>query len=173
LKTKLAVSFLIFLAIWGVYSLVHQYTQPKVGIKVGERAPNFELENLNGKTTNLSEFRGDMVILNFWATWCSPCNEEIPLLKNFYKENKDKKIVLLGINATSTERNKQKVSSFSQENHINYPVLLDTKGKYADIFQVNGYPTTFFIDEKGIIRDKYVGQLNNEKLLTFSKKFVK
>jgi peroxiredoxin len=163
MKTKLTVSFLIFLVLWGVYDVV-QHHKTQVGIEVGNRAPNIVLKNLNGKTTQLSNFRGDIVIVNFWATWCTPCHNELPVLNKFYKENKNKKIVILGLNATSTERNKLSVINFSKKNHMIYPILLDSNGKYSDLFQVKGYPITYFINSKGVIKRKYIGQITAQKL---------
>ncbi|WEG13662.1 TlpA disulfide reductase family protein [Pullulanibacillus sp. KACC 23026] len=163
MKTKLTITFLILLVIWGVYDVAQHY-KTQIGIKVGNRSPTITLKNVNGQRSKLTDFKGDIVIVNFWATWCTPCQNELPVLNKFYNEHKKQKTVILGINATSTEKDQQHVITFSKNNRINYPILLDTKGRYSDLFQVKGYPTTYFIDSRGIIKKIYVGQITAKKL---------
>lgn len=169
MKTKLTSCFLIIMVIWGVYDVVQHY-KTQVGIEPGNRAPDITLKNQYGATTKLSDYRGKIVVLNFWATWCTPCQEELPILNKLYNENKAKKVMILGLNATSTERNQSSVINFTQKNHLDYPILLDSNGTYSDLFQVKGYPTTYFINSKGIIKRIYIGQLTTQKLRSFLSK---
>lgn len=164
MKTKLTVVFLVILALWGIYDLYQDNLNSKVGINIGDKAPNIELKNLEGKTIHLSDFRGKTVIVNFWATWCTPCIEELPELKKFYKANQDKNLVILGVNVTGIEKSETGVRDFVSKHQLPYPIVLDTQNTYADLFQIKGYPTTYLINSNGIIKYKVSGQLNVKRL---------
>lgn len=127
------------------------------GLAVGEKAPDFELVNLNGEKVKLSDFQGKKVMLNFWATWCPPCKEEMPAMEKFYKiSNGD--VVILAVNIDP----QYNVKKYVDEMGISFPVLLDEKDKVNSIYQVLTIPTTFFIDEQGIIRHKYLSAMKFE-----------
>ncbi len=127
----------------------------------GYRAPDFALPDLNGKTVRLSELRGKPVLLNFWATWCPPCRKEIPDLQKFHEQYGDK-IVLLGINwGEDTEE----VKRFLKRYGATYPTLMDEKGKFFVLYQLTGLPTSFWIDEQGIIRGVWLGAMKAETMV--------
>ena len=119
------------------------------------QAPNFVLKNLHGKTVKLSDFQGKVIILDFWATWCPPCQAEIPHFVELQKDYGEKGLQIIGI---SLDRGRLKVvKSFARKYKINYPVLLgniEVTQKYGGI---RGIPTTFIIDQKGRIVKKFVG----------------
>lgn len=115
-------------------------------------APDFTLRNLKGDWVTLSDFRGQPVVLNFWATWCAPCRAEIPHLEELYTKYKDQGLVVLGAN---TETDYMKVKGFAQS-QISYSVLLDG-GTQAQAYDVKGIPCTYYIDRKGIVRHRSVG----------------
>ena len=115
-------------------------------------APDFTLRDLKGNQVSLSDFRGQPVVLNFWATWCSPCRVEIPHLEALYTKYKDQGLVVIGMN---TETDYMKVKYFA-EPQISYTVLLDG-GTQAQGYDVSGIPCTYYIDRKGIIRHRSVG----------------
>jgi peroxiredoxin len=120
-----------------------------------ETAPSFTLQDLNGKQVSLSDFKGKVVVLDFWATWCPPCVKEIPHFIELYEQYKDQGFAMVGISVD--REGAGVVSSFAQKYSINYPVLM-TDGRiekaYGDITSI---PTTFVIDKAGNIRQKYVG----------------
>ncbi len=121
----------------------------------GERAPDFNLENFAGGRTRLSDHRGEVVLLNFWATWCPPCVKEIPDFVKLYDRYRERGLVILGL---SVDRNPQSVlPAFIKRHKINYPVLLDDGRVAGDYGGITGIPTTFLIDREGIIRGRYVG----------------
>lgn len=123
---------------------------------VGKVAPVFQLEDLNGKTVSLKEFRGKVIVLNFWATWCAPCRAEMPSLENLYRNLKDKGLVIIGVSVDSSEKT---VQSFVKERGITFPILLDKRKEVSfDDYGVIGLPVTFLIDKKGIIVDKVFGE---------------
>ncbi len=118
-------------------------------------APDFELENFAGGKVNLSDYRGRVVLLNFWATWCRPCVAETPDLVDLYKKYRDRGLVVLGV---SVDRNPRAVLyPFIQKNKIDYPILLVNQRVASDYGGLTSIPTTFLIDREGIIRQQYVG----------------
>jgi len=122
--------------------------------RVGESAPDFQLENLDGQTISLSDFRGKPVLINFWATWCTFCRDEMPYLQQIYEEWSDKGLVVLTINIGESHL---EVEMFLQISDLSLPVLLDTNEKVAQKYNVPPIPTTFFIDRDGVIREKIIG----------------
>jgi peroxiredoxin len=130
----------------------------KVGIqpvKAGTKAPSFCLEDLNGKKSELKQYRGKVVFLNFWATWCGPCKEEMPSMEELSKRFKEKDFVFLAISVDYAGI--QPVKQFIEKHRYTFPVLIDPKCETLDLFQVKGIPTTFLIDKKGMIMGKATG----------------
>ena len=124
-------------------------------------AHDFTLKDLNGNDVKLSSFKGKAVIINFWATWCHPCREEIPDLQKGYDENKDNGLVILGVNI---KENESKVSKFAKDYKMTYPILLDIDGTTSDAYRVFGIPMSFFIDRNGLVKDSFIGMLTKEDL---------
>ena len=123
----------------------------------GFLAPDFTLDTLDGNTLTLSELRGKVVVVNFWATWCLPCREETPALEKAYEQYKDSGMVILGVNLTDQDSISE-VESFVQEFKLTYPILLDRDGTVSNsLYQIRGLPTTFFVNREGIIRTVVVG----------------
>lgn len=136
------------------------------GIKVGLKAPDFELETLEGKKVKLSDFAGKKVMLNFWATWCPPCKAEMPHMQKFYEEAGDK-IQILAVNIDP----KNNVAGFAEEMNLHFPILLDKNDKVMKMYQILSIPTTYFIDEDGIIRNKFIGAMSLDKMREFFENF--
>ncbi|PPA87989.1 hypothetical protein C4A76_10980 [Brevibacillus laterosporus] len=135
-----------------------------IGIKKGEQAPDFELNTLEGQKVKLSTYRGQKVILNFWATWCPPCQIEMPDLQEFHQDYRQKGVVILGVNLTATEKNMESVAGFVQQEGVTFPILLDVTREVAKRYQAISIPTSYFIDEQGIIRQKVIGPVNYEQI---------
>lgn len=134
----------------------------KVGLTEGKVAPNFKLKTINGKTVQLSDYRGENVIVNFWATWCPPCRAEIPDLQKLY-DNKD--VVILAVNLTGTEKSVDKVTEFVKEYEMTFPVLMDESLEVSTSYQVQAYPTSYMIDSAGRIQFKAIGAMNYDIML--------
>ncbi len=127
----------------------------------GFRAPDFAFEDLEGKVWRLSELRGKPVLLNFWATWCPPCRKEIPDLQAFHEQYGDR-IVLLGIN---WGEDPEDVKEFLERYGATYTNLLDKDGKFFVKYQLTGLPTSYWIDEEGIIRGMWLGAMSLEDMV--------
>lgn len=126
------------------------------GPQVGAQAPDFTLTTLDGKTLSLSQFRGKVVMLNFWASWCPPCRAEMPSVEKLYlRMKKTGDFVLLAVNVESNAR--QAIKDFAGKNSLNFPILLDQEQGAAKLYQVSGIPQTYIIDPRGVIVRKVEG----------------
>ena len=125
------------------------------GAKSSNMAPNFTLNDLNGKPHTLSSTKGKVVILDFWATWCPPCREEIPHFISLYGKYRRKGLEVIGI---SLDRGgTEPVRRFVDTNGINYPILMGDQKVTRDYGGIRSIPTTFIIDRQGRITEKFVG----------------
>jgi cytochrome c biogenesis protein CcmG/thiol:disulfide interchange protein DsbE len=124
-------------------------------IKSGKKAPNFRLQDLKGKQSELRHFKGKVVFLNFWATWCGPCKEEMPSIEALYNQFKERDFVFLSVSVDY--EGVKPVKEFIEKQRYTFPVLIDSQCETLDLFDVKGIPTTFLIDKKGIIVGKAIG----------------
>lgn len=129
-------------------------------VEPGNPLPDFSLTSLDGQTITLEQWRGHPVVINFWATWCPPCRDEMPLLEAAFKDSQGK-LVVIGVNYAESP---DKVSSFVRQAGITFPIALDQEGIVAERYQVSGYPTTFFVNAEGTLVARHLGQLNQSIL---------
>ena len=115
----------------------------------GQMAPAFTLKSLNDRNLSLHEHRGQVVMLNFWATWCGPCRQEMPALNALYEKYRDAGFVLFGINVDADPDNAARMASRLK---VTYPVLIDRDKKASMLYQVKAMPMTIIIDRDGKIR---------------------
>lgn len=125
-------------------------------LTVGMQAPDFELPGLDGETMQLSELRGKVVFLNFWATWCKPCVEEMPSIEVLYKKFKDDGLVVLAVSIDRVTT-KQDIPEFVNELNLTFPILVDSWGQTDKEYKLMGVPETYIIDRQGILREKVIG----------------
>lgn len=125
---------------------------------MGYPAPDFALPGLDGGTIRLSDFRGKVVMLNFWATWCPPCRAEMPEIAKL-KAQGIPDLVIIGVDLVQTEASPQAVAEFVRAHGYDWPVALDVRGEVTLAYRVIQIPTTYFLDRNGIIRGKYLGPM--------------
>ena len=127
-------------------------------------APDFSLQTMTGETLSLSEFRGKVVLVNFWATWCPPCREEMPALQSVYEKYRGEGFVVLAVNLTVSD-SASDLREFVEGHALAFPVLLDETGDVGTAYQVRSLPTSFFIGKDGVIRSIVVGGPMSHALL--------
>jgi peroxiredoxin len=138
-----------------------QSDQPSVsGDRSQGNAPDFTLTDLDGHPVSLSQFRGQPVVVNFWATWCPPCRAEVPHFSQAYEQEQGKVVFL----AIAVDEPANAVRRFAEENEMPFTILLDGGGKVASEYRVNGIPVTFFINRDGEIMVRYVGQMSSHAI---------
>jgi len=131
------------------------------GLRSGNTAYDFQLEDMDGNTVQLSDFRGQKVFLNFWASWCPPCRVEMPHLQNFYEENDD--VVVLGVNVVSSESNPANASAFVDELELTFPNLYGVED-VVNLYMVESLPTSYFIGTDGTVYERVVGPVTEDIL---------
>ncbi len=132
---------------------------------VGAAASNFTLTTVDSNQVALSDLKGQGVLINFWATWCPPCKDEMPLLEQ-YSQKHQGELVVLGINYQEPG---DLVDKFRQQNNISFPLLLDPSGRAAELYYVHNFPMSFFIDSDGTIRAQHLGLLTEDQLVRYLK----
>lgn len=130
----------------------------------GFAAPDFTLKTASGDSYTLSEFKGQAVLVNIWATWCPPCKAEMPAIQKMYDEYKDKGFTVLGVNSTS-EDNPLAIAPFTQQYSLTFPILLDETGDVAASYQIRSLPSSYFINRFGIITAVVIGGPMSDALL--------
>jgi len=139
------------------------------GVLQGTRARDFDLESLEGTEVSLSDYRGSIVLVNLWATWCQPCRDEIPDLEAAYQELKDEGFVVLGINV---EEPLETVAPFVQDFGMSYPILLDKEAEVLKAYRAQGLPMSFIVDRDGMIQVRHTGYLAADQLHTYLEQFL-
>jgi len=115
----------------------------------GQVAPDFALKSSSGENMRLSEFRGDVVMINFWATWCGPCRQEMPLLDELYTRYERVGFNLLGVNIDDDSR---RAMQMIEELGVNFPVLFDARKEVSKLYEVEAMPVTVLVDRDGNVR---------------------
>jgi cytochrome c biogenesis protein CcmG/thiol:disulfide interchange protein DsbE len=117
-------------------------------------APDFSLETLDGQTIALSDLRGQVLLITFWASWCPPCREEMPAIQQVYERYRDQDFVVLAVNLQEQDA---QVTAFTDRLELTFPVLIDRDGSVFDRYRVMALPSTFFVDRAGVIQELAVG----------------
>ena len=117
-------------------------------------APDFTLKSLSGKNIKLSEYRGSVVMINFWASWCGPCRQEMPALEQLYKRYQDLGFVILGVN---TDDDPSKSRILLKDIKVSFPILYDTSNTIVKTYDVQAMPTTYLVDRNGNLRYVHKG----------------
>ncbi|RDY70138.1 MULTISPECIES: thiol-disulfide oxidoreductase ResA [Halobacillus] len=145
-----------------VFALVANGKDEQSVIAKGEKAPDFQLKKFGtDETVQLSDLRGKGVMVNFWATYCKPCKDEMPYMEELYPEYKEKGVEILAVNLDSTEL---VVENFVNEYNLTFPILQDKNGEVMDLYNIGPIPSTLFINPEGEIEEQVIGPLTLDKL---------
>ena len=155
------VLILLAVALLGLLAVQACTPSSASAVSVGKPAPDFTLVDLEGNQISLSDFRGETVFVNFWATWCPPCRAEMPEIEAIYQEYKDKGVVVIGVDIQET---KEEVLQYIQEGGYSWTFVLDTTGEVTTNYQITGIPSSFFIDREGIIRAMNIGAITKRAM---------
>jgi peroxiredoxin len=139
------------------YAALNKSTGNKIIVN-GDRAPEFRLSALDGKPISLAEFRGKVVMVHFWATWCPPCVEELPTLAKLYPQFAGNDFEMLAVSVDEGGANA--VSAFMRQNNLHVPVLLDPDRSTANHYGTYKFPETYIVDRQGVVRYKMIGPRN-------------
>ena len=126
-------------------------------VVVGKVAPDFELKNLNGETWKLSDQQGQVVFLNFWATWCKPCQEEMPSMERLHQTFESEFADDFVMVAVSIDKSADDIPAFMAKHELTFPVLHDRWGKVDRIYKIMGVPETYIINQAGVLVEKVIG----------------
>lgn len=152
-KTIVWLFILIANMLW-VNVVVSENRQTLPVLKQPLAAPDFELQGEDGKTYKLSDYRGKVVVMNFWASWCPPCRYEMPSLERLWQKVKDKGVVVLGINVGESA---DAIFEFTGSYAMSFPIPMDIEGKVIKKYSVAGLPATYIISPDGLITHRAVG----------------
>jgi cytochrome c biogenesis protein CcmG/thiol:disulfide interchange protein DsbE len=165
--TVFSLLVLVFCAGWIWFSRVqpgNAALQNNPAPREGFLAPGFTLESHSGEKFDLEDQKGKVLLINFWTTWCPPCRAEMPAIQRVYTDYQDEGLVVIGINATDQDE-LTSVKSFITENQLTFPILLDNDGEISRKYNLHSLPTSFFVDQNGIIQDVVIGGPMAEALL--------
>jgi cytochrome c biogenesis protein CcmG, thiol:disulfide interchange protein DsbE len=165
--TVFSIFVLVFSAGWIIFSPLPpgSTTGGKIPApREGFLAPDFSLQNQQGETIQLSDLRGQAVLVNMWASWCGPCKAEMPAMQEVYEEYSDRGFTILAVNTTFQD-DRDGALSFARGLGLTFPILFDLDGAVSQKYQVRAMPTSFFVDQEGIIRRVVFGGPMSEALL--------
>ena len=118
------------------------------------KAPDFTLKGLNGDNLKLSELRGKVILINFWASWCGPCRQEMPVLDQLYQRYRSLDFTIIGVNV---EENSDAAKSLLKDVNVTFPILFDNTNAVSKLYKVKGMPSSILVDRDGNMRDMYMG----------------
>jgi peroxiredoxin len=123
-------------------------------LELGQPAPDFTLKSMAGTNLKLTEQRGNIIVINFWASWCGPCRKEMPVLQKFYDKYQDLGVSVWGVNV---EQENQAGRDFLADLNLSFPILFDASNTISAMYQVEAMPTTIIVDRDGVVRYAFKG----------------
>ncbi|MBN1907417.1 MAG: TlpA family protein disulfide reductase [Deltaproteobacteria bacterium] len=179
-KSNLRIILFIPIAIiaLALFVTLRHKSPPSVDVDIphtqnGPMAPDFSLPDLDGRMVNLSSYKGRVVIVNIWATWCPPCVAEAPSLDKLYKIFKEEGLELLAVSVDKD--GKRAVEPFMKKKNLSFPVLLDPDGRVAGLYRTRGVPESFIVKKDGTIDNKIEGAIDwtSPKVIEYFQKLLK
>ncbi|RSL32023.1 TlpA family protein disulfide reductase [Salibacterium salarium] len=146
------------------YVLFANISVQKVGTDIGDTAPNYELPMYNGQTASLTDYEGDIIVMNMWASWCEPCKEEVPALLDFHNSYKEQGVTVLTVNMDLKGSKKAAEEFVEDYNMTTTPAMKNGEGKVDDLYNITHLPTTYIISRDRTIVEKVAGPLSFEQL---------
>jgi cytochrome c biogenesis protein CcmG/thiol:disulfide interchange protein DsbE len=136
-------------------------------LQLGQPAPDFTFPDLDGRELSLSDYRGKVVLVNIWATWCPPCRDEMPSMQKLYEKFKGRGFEILAVSIDADGR--EAVAPFMEQMNLTFPALLDPNEKVRSLYAITGVPESFIIDKNGILVDRVIGPLDwaSQKVFIF------
>ena len=160
MRNWLKIGLLVLLAGLGALWLTPA-PAPAGSVAPGAPAPAIRLRDLSGREVSLASLRGRAVAVNFWATWCHPCREEMPALGEAWRASRGRCVEILGV---AEESSRDDIESEVRRMEIGFPVLLDPEGTAARAYGIAGFPQTYLVDAEGVVRRVFTGALTRERL---------
>ena len=146
LSRVVTVIVLLLASIGILYAVINFNQEEVVQLEQGSPAPDFALQTLEGESVKLSDYKGKVVLITVWASWCEPCRDEMPFIEKAYETYKDQGFVVLGVNH---KENNVSIKGFADNFGLTFPILMDKEGIVASKYKVTPLPTSFFIDKEG------------------------
>lgn len=156
LNPGIIVALVLIVAV--VLSIVFSQKTKFMPVIPGTQSLEFSLPDLEGNEHSLSEYKGKVVFLNFWATWCKPCEDEMPSMQVMYEKMKDRGFVIVAVSMDKEEASV--VKKFAKKYNLTFPILHDRLGKVKEMYKTTGVPETFILDQNGVVAEKIVGPRN-------------
>ncbi|WP_044340132.1 thiol-disulfide oxidoreductase ResA [Rossellomorea aquimaris] len=164
-KRRLLIRTIILIVLTSAvaYTLYANFTKDERGqLKVGDQAPDFVLEDMEGNKHRLSDYEGQGVFLNFWGTWCKPCEREMPYMNNQYKKYKDQGVQILAVNVGESDF---LINRFVSKHGLEFPILVDKEEEVQNAYGIDPLPTTFLINPQGEIEKIITGTMSEEDII--------
>lgn len=168
MKTSLLVG-LAAVIIYVFYTNLSDIKNSGSAIAAGDKAPDFQLTTLEGETVKLSDYRGQGVFLNFWATYCPPCKKEMPFMQNQYDLLKEKGVTILAVDVGEPQ---SVVEKFAEKYGLTFPILLDSNQETMALYDVAAIPVSFLIDENGMVVDRITAGLTESQIADYLKQVM-
>lgn len=163
-KTRLIIrTIVLLLLVSAVVYTIASKDKVKV-LAVGDKAPDFELVDLDGNKQRLSDYKGEGVFLNFWGTWCGPCKKEMPYMEKQHKAFEEKGVNILAVNIAESNL---KVETFRDQYGLTFPIAIDKDKSVKEAYNIVPLPTTFFINKDGKIEQIITKEMSEDEIITF------
>lgn len=166
-KNRLILRTTILLVMAGaiIFTIYNGVTKEKSDLlKVGEDAPDFTLTDLNGERHQLSEYKGQGVFVNFWGTWCKPCEKEFPLMEEQYQVYKDQGVQILAVNIAQSD---YEVEQYAKQKNLTFPIVIDKDKSVMNTYNIRPLPTTILVNPEGEIVKIITGEMSEEDIISY------